>query len=325
MTGPRLVPRRAFTLVELLVVIAIIAVLISLLLPAVQKVREAANRSKCQNHLKQIALACHSYHDANGALPQGSIIDVGGGANDRRCWFHFTLPYIEQDALDRSVQAWLKNTTPPNGGKLWWVPGREVPVPNYVCPADPLAGKNITSGIAAEPGSGNTVENSQGFHGNYAAYTGDTVINPSGDAAGAKLRGLFFAHSKVTFADVSDGTSATLMVSELVLVRDDPGPTTAGADIRGRYYNMIYGAAWLSTLQPPNTPVADRLSHCKDVRPRAPCTKTSSTLALFARSYHPGGVNAAFGDGSVRLLGDTIRPDVYKAMGTRAGGEAVSE
>src|SRR4030081_3658353 len=90
-----------FTLIELLVVIAIIAVLIGLLLPAVQKVREAANRMKCQNNLKQLALACHAYHDVNLAFPRG---DTGGWGNDKGSWIFFTLPYIEQGPLFQQVQ-----------------------------------------------------------------------------------------------------------------------------------------------------------------------------------------------------------------------------
>ncbi len=92
---------QAFTLIELLVVIAIIAVLIGLLLPAVQKVREAANRMKCQNNLKQLALACHAYHDVNLAFPRG---DTGGWGNDKGSWIFFTLPYIEQGPLFQQVQ-----------------------------------------------------------------------------------------------------------------------------------------------------------------------------------------------------------------------------
>src|SRR5438105_6979861 len=95
-------PGKAFTLIELLVVIAIIAVLIGLLLPAVQKVREAAYRMRCQNNLKQLALACHAYHDVNKAFPRG---DTGGWGNDKGSWIFFVLPYIEQGSLYQQVQS----------------------------------------------------------------------------------------------------------------------------------------------------------------------------------------------------------------------------
>src|SRR5712692_3482021 len=106
----------AFTLIELLVVIAIIAVLIGLLLPAVQKVREAANRLKCQNNLKQLALACHAYHDVNQAFPRG---DTGGWGNDKGSWIFYTLPYIEQGSLYTAVQSlpgYNNSPTNVNGG-----------------------------------------------------------------------------------------------------------------------------------------------------------------------------------------------------------------
>src|SRR3989442_11564049 len=104
----RIYSGRAFTLVELLVVIAIIAVLVGLLLPAVQKVREAANRMKCSNNLKQFALACHSYHDVNGLFPPGGYSNPQGWdgwySGQKGTWVVFTLPYMEQDNLFKSLK-----------------------------------------------------------------------------------------------------------------------------------------------------------------------------------------------------------------------------
>jgi len=338
MSNPRRasLPRPAFTLVELLVVIAIIGVLVALLLPAVQAAREASRRIKCQNHLRQLGLAMHNHHDSLGALPPGVLVWLSNGGNDRRCWFQFILSYTEQSALQQKIEAFLISTAatnpPGNTGKLWWAPGRESKLPTFMCPSDPVAGKVISSGIAAESPSGGTADLSQGFHGNYVVNSGDTVFNPAAgvvdpaaDPNALKLRGVFLAATRIRFADITDGTSNTLMASELNLVVDTAGSTTAGADVRGRYYNPIDGGILFSTLQPPNTPVKDVSAHCKEVLPWAPCLKSSTNMVGFARSYHPGGVNVAFSDGSARFLMNSVRPDVYKAMGTRGMGEALSE
>src|SRR5262245_5010560 len=165
------------------------------------------------NNLKQLGLAMHNHHDALSVLPPGMRVSLDGGGNDRRCWFQYILPYVEQDSLQRQIEAWLATTTPPNGGKLWWATGRQTRLPTFMCPSDPLAGKIITSGIAAEVPSGYTPENSQGFHGNYAVYAGDTVFNPpagvvdaAADPNGERLRGLFFSKSRVRITDITDGS-----------------------------------------------------------------------------------------------------------------------
>jgi prepilin-type N-terminal cleavage/methylation domain-containing protein len=137
--------RSAFTLIELLVVIAIIAVLIGLLVPAVHKVREAANRLKCTTHLQQLGLVLHHYHDSQGRFPHGQFmrIQYNTGTPERlgrRTWMQPILPYLEQESLARQVQAYLEG-----GGSIWTAPNRQTVLTTFLCPADPNRPKLITA------------------------------------------------------------------------------------------------------------------------------------------------------------------------------------
>jgi prepilin-type N-terminal cleavage/methylation domain-containing protein len=307
-----------FTLIELLVVIAIIGILIALLLPAVQKIREAAARLKCQNNLKQIGLALHNYHDANGRFPPGQFNPIARDMfpYNRACWELVLLPYIEQDPLYRSIDNYL---TVQRGPYACWAPDAWTPIASLICPTDPTSPKNLTAG-ARTPQDRNLA---QGFHGNYVLCGGSTVFNPPGDANGFNLNGLFYPLSKTRITDISDGASNTLMGSELIVVPDsDP----YNHDLRGRYYNTWQGNVLFTTLQPPNTPVGDQSNYCRPgVIPQAPCILSGSNVAQYARSYHTGGVNAMLGDGSVRFIQNGINLGVYRALGTRNGGEVVGD
>jgi prepilin-type N-terminal cleavage/methylation domain-containing protein/prepilin-type processing-associated H-X9-DG protein len=296
--------RRGFTLIELLVVIAIIAILIGLLLPAVQKVREAAARMQCQNNLKQIGLACHGYHDTYRALPPGYLATGGyvDGANDTAPgwgWGAFLLPHIEQDNVYRQL-----NLTQPvqNSAAI------QTMIKVYLCPSDSpspspfaITGPTGTGIATAAPSS-------------YAATCGpdaSDVADPTG-------LGVFYRNSKTRLTDITDGTSQTVMIGD-----------RAWADSQGIWAGAPSGAVlrpgvrnpWQLATAPAPTLV---LAHNNWINIK---TDADGGLDDFS-SYHTGGVNLLFADGSVHFVA-SITADgptrwAFWAMGTRAGGETIS-
>lgn len=314
----------AFTLVELLVVIAIIGLLVALLLPAVQAAREASRRTQCANNTRQICLGMINHHDTRGFFPHGAYNYIDSTFStpppyndwqDRRCWFHDVLPYVEETALFNDFDKYMET----NRSALGY-PGLATVVPSFVCISDGMSPKMETfwGGMNGLP--------TQGFSGSYVACTGDDYFNPSRSedgtpintlVASSKLNGLFFAQSKVRVGQITDGTSHTAVVSELIL-----SPDTDSHDIRGRYYNPAHGGVFFSTRVPPNTLVPDRFNWCGNnpVR-RAPCVWSASNMFVSARSYHPGGVNMGMADGSVRFVNDGVDALAYQATGSRNGDE----
>jgi prepilin-type N-terminal cleavage/methylation domain-containing protein/prepilin-type processing-associated H-X9-DG protein len=291
--------RGAFTLIELLVVIAIITVLIGLLLPAVQKVRAAAARIQCANNLKQIGLACHNYHDANGALPSGYLATAsypdptpGWG------WAAFLLPYLEQDNLFRQIDL---------GQPVSAAPVIQARVTAYVCPADaPPAGTFTLTDSSGNPVAGAAPSS-------YAATVGDDHSDCT-DLAG---NGVFYRNSRTRFSDITDGTSQTTMIGD-----------RAWADTQGVWAGAVPGAVVRAGPRNPwpgatAAPPVFVLAHNNWINIK---TDPDGGLDDFS-SYHPGGVNLLFADGSVHFVRsitiDGAERRAFWALGTRAGGEVV--
>jgi prepilin-type N-terminal cleavage/methylation domain-containing protein/prepilin-type processing-associated H-X9-DG protein len=319
------VSRSAFTLIELLVVIAIIGVLIGLLLPAVQKVREAANRMKCSNNLKQIGLALHNYHDTYQVFPPGQVdsllqedaIYAPSTYGFHEGWELYILGYIERTA---DFQFWQSERPTVN---TWVIPSQlstpsSLIVPTFNCPSDPLAGKMAIVNEFGTP---------EGPHSNYVGNAGSTGFGQT--AGGTKLNGVLFCKSAVRITDISDGTSNTLLASEILLGPDAGATDTyVAGDRRGRIWNSQMGEQLFSTLYPPNTSNADYAFGCNQSYPAAPCVAigaiavgSATSYNHSARSKHANGVNALLGDGSVRFVSSAVDAGVWQDCGTRNGGE----
>jgi prepilin-type N-terminal cleavage/methylation domain-containing protein/prepilin-type processing-associated H-X9-DG protein len=329
--------RRGFTLIELLVVIAIIAVLIALLLPAVQSAREAARRAQCVNNLKQIGLAMHNYESSNRTLPPGHRTAVFGTFQT------FILPYLEQNALfnsyNHSGRYWAEgfNGTgggngPANGiryGSVFNLTVTRNLVTSLLCPSD--EGKpsdlNVYNGVTwhnytVNFGNADIYQSAGPVPGGYSVgvYTDAPWLGAPFSDSDSTQRFYPTRARSASFASISDGLSNTILSGEIIKGK--------GADLRG--FTWWGDAVSTSTYLPPNSTLPDvqnSAGYCVfPFQNNPPCrVATTQFPPTYAwRSRHPGGVNLAFCDGSVKFVKNTINLFVWRALGTSAGGEVVS-
>lgn len=321
--------RTAFTLVELLVSVAIIGILAALLLPAMQASREAARRLTCANHLKQIGLAVHCFHEVHRGLPPQAVYVIGSTFSGYSVHARI-LPYVEQMNLYTGVNFTLGYAAQPEICKTR--------IPLYRCPSDPKDGTRIDGGVEFYP-------TNYGFNiGTWLGLDQQTALG--GD-------GVFGYNMRHSFAAITDGLSNSLAAAEVKTFTPalldggrpaaafTPPPSTPAEVVAfGGTFDRDYGhTQWvtgrnlqsgMTTTFPPNTVVPypdsgttyDVDFTSARVSPTAP---RHGYRVVTARSYHVGGVNALILDSSVRFVSSNISQATWRALGTRDGGEVVAE
>lgn len=282
--------RKGFTLIELLVVIAIIGILVGLLFPAVQSVREAARRTQCMNNVRQVALALHNHESAHKIYPPGwtATNPNVAPATPGWGWSYHVLANVEANTIFEQINPSLPINDPTHTSKEFFT----TVIPVFQCASDPAPNVvNLYDHIEHHHGGVHHDEELLGGRSNYSGVFGSTEI----EASPFSGNGMFFGNSRIRQRDVLDGCSNTLMLGER---RNDFGTLS-----------------WMGALEEADEPFS-RVVGSADHTPNS----REGHFEDF-RSYHPQGANFAFADGSTTTLTNTIDIDVYRALSTRAGGE----
>jgi len=299
--------RSAFTLIELLVVIAIIAILIGLLLPAVQKVREAAARMSCQNNLKQLGLAVHGYQDSQGRLPYSNSPNSYGYDDNGRSWSWISriLPHVEQDNLFKQLNI---NDGNPGASYTFNQAGQSqaTQIKSLLCPSDSSSQAPRTDRANGSTGYGTGCTNYKGVAGDNWCWGNVTNTGYTGDCNGLDNgNGIFFRSDdrrRLRLEQITDGTSNTFMVGE---------------DVPDRNVHLGWPRANYSTGT-----CAIPLN--QSLPGKTPSFGAGDWPNVYSfRSRHAGGANFCLADGSVRMVTESINLTTYRALSTAGGGEVI--